>query len=137
MTYTVKQLSEKTGVTQHTIRFYTDQNLLPCSRDKNHHRIFDEDAVGWLNGIQCLRKCGISIGDILVYCQLCQEGENKLPERYDFMLRQREQAYKRLQEAQEVVDYMNNKVRHYEDILSNTIPDDTNLAFRNSVSYHS
>ena len=127
MTYTVKELSEKMGVTQHTIRFYTDQGLLPCSRDKNNRRIFDEDAVGWLKGIQCLRRCGISIEDIHTYCRLCEEGDTKLPERYAFMLKQREQAYARLREAEESVQYMENKIRHYEDILAHKIPDDTNL----------
>ena len=28
MTYTVKELAEKMGVTQHTVRYYTDQGLL-------------------------------------------------------------------------------------------------------------
>lgn len=130
MTYTVKEFAEKMGVSQHTVRYYTDQGLLPCHRDKNNHRIFDEESVGWLGGIQCLRRCGISIEDIGMYCRLCQEGESRLPDRYEFILRQRELAYKRLKEAQETVAYMEQKVRHYQDIMSRAIPDDTNLALR-------
>lgn len=130
MTYTVKELARKMGTTEHTIRFYTDQGLLPCRRDMNNRRIFDEDSVGWLNGLQCLRRCGISIEDIRLYCNLCQEGEAQLPARYDFMLKQRELAYRRLREAQEAVDYVEKKVRHYEDILARKIPDDTLLAGR-------
>ncbi len=128
MTYTVKELADQTGVTQHAIRFYTDQGLLPCKRDKNNHRVFDEESVNWLEGIQCLRRCGISIDDIRAYCNLCYEGDSRLSDRYQFILDQRELAYQRLREVQETVEYMERKVRHYEDILSRAIPDDTNLA---------
>ena len=128
MTYTVKELAEKMGVTQHTVRYYTDQGLLPCKRDKNNHRVFDEESVNWLEGIQCLRRCGISIDDIRTYCNLCYEGDSRLSDRYQFILDQRELAYQRLREVQETVEYMERKVRHYEDILSRAIPDDTNLA---------
>lgn len=124
--YTVKDLARKMGVTQHTIRFYTDQGLLPCTRDKNNRRIFDEESVTILNGIQCLRRCGISIEDIQAYYRLCEEGDEKLTARYEFMLRQRELAYTRLKEAQEAVDYTEKKIRYYEDALlkaSITVPD--------------
>lgn len=135
MTYTVKELADKMGTTQHTIRFYTDQGLLPCRRDKNNHRIFDDESVGWLSSIQCLRKCGISIEDIQTYCRLFEEGDGKLPERYGFILKQRELAYRRLKEAQDVVNYMEQKVRHYEDIMSHIIPDDTNMADKKDLSH--
>ncbi len=131
MSYTVKEIAQKMGMTEHTIRFYTDQGLLPCHRDKNNHRIFDEESVSWLTSIQCLRRCGISIEDIQIYCRLCQEGDSRLLERYEFMLRQRELAYTRLKEAQEAFHYMENKIRHYEDIMSNKIPDDMNIVFKN------
>lgn len=131
MSYTVKEIAQKMGMTEHTIRFYTDQGLLPCRRDKNNHRIFDEESVSWLTSIQCLRRCGILIEDIQIYCRLCQEGDARLPERYEFMLRQRELAYTRLKEAQEAFHYMENKIRHYEDIMSNKIPDDMNMVFKN------
>ena len=126
MTYTVKELARKMGTTQHTIRFYTDQGLLPCRRDKNNRRVFDEDSVGWLNGLMCLRRCGISIEDIRAYSALCMEGSSTLKARYEFMKKQRTIALKRLDEAKELVSYMEHKVRHYEDILGGRTPDDTN-----------
>lgn len=118
MTYTVKEIAEKMGVTEHTIRYYSDQNLLPCTRDKNNHRLFDQDALVRLNGIQCLRRCGISIEDIRDYFRLCEEGDANLTARYEFMLGQRTLAYARLKEAQEAVDYTEGKVGYYEKRLS-------------------
>ena len=39
MRYTIKQMAEMFGVTEHTLRFYTDKGLLPCERDGGNRRI--------------------------------------------------------------------------------------------------
>ena len=129
MTYTVKEIADKMGMTEHTIRFYTDKGLLPCSRDKNNRRVFDDESINWLKGIQCLRSCGVSIEDIKVYSDLClSDSPDALQKRYQFMKEQRELAHQRLQEAQELAAYMDAKVQHYEDVLAGLILDDTNPA---------
>ena len=46
--------------------------------------------------------------------------------RYQIILRQREQAYKRIEEAKAAAAYMDEKVKHYQQILSGSIPDDSN-----------
>lgn len=128
MTYTLKQFAEMFNVTEHTIRYYTDINLLPCQRDKGNRRIFNEESVNWMQGIACLKGCGASIEDIKEYCDLCRlpESRETLYARYQIILRQREQAYKRIEEAKATAAYMDEKVQHYEQILSGLIPDDSN-----------
>lgn len=58
MDYTIKQMAEMFGVTEHTLRFYTDRGLLPCRRDGGNRRVFTEESVNWIQGIQCLKGCG-------------------------------------------------------------------------------
>ena len=129
MTYTVKEIADMMDMTEHTIRFYTDKGLLPCSRDKNNRRVFDDESVNWLKGIQCLRNCGVSIEDIKIYSDLClSDSPDALQQRYCFMKEQRKLAYQRLKEAQELVLYIDAKVQHYEDVLAGLILDDTNPA---------
>lgn len=128
MTYTLKQFAEMFHTTEHTIRYYTDINLLPCQRDKGNRRIFNEESVNWMQGIACLKGCGASIEDIKEYCDLCRlpESRETLYARYQIILRQRVQAYKRIEEAKVTAAYMDEKVQHYEQILSGRIPDDSN-----------
>lgn len=128
MTYTLKQFAEMFHVTEHTIRYYTDINILPCARDKGNRRIFNEESVNWMQGISCLKGCGASIDDIKEYCRLCKlpESNENLKARYQIILRQREQAYKRIEEAKATASYMDDKVQHYEKTLSGLIPDDSN-----------
>ena len=128
MYYTIKQMAEMFGVTEHTLRFYTDEGLLPCERDGGNRRIFNEESVNWMQGIKCLKGCGASIEDIREYCRLCllEESEENLRARYAIILKQREEAYKRVEETKATVRYMDEKVAHYEAILAGLAPDDTN-----------
>lgn len=81
-----------------------------------------------MQGIACLKGCGASIEDIREYCDLCRLPESKetLYARYQIILRQREQAYKRVEEAKATAAYMDDKVQHYAQILDGLIPDDSN-----------
>ena len=57
---------------------------------------------------------------------LLEESEEHLWARYDILLKQREEAYKRVAEAKATAKYMDDKVAHYEAILAGIAPDDTN-----------
>ena len=84
--------------------------------------------MNWMQGIQCLKGCGASLEDIQEYCRLCllEESEENLRARYAIILKQRDEAYKRIEEAKATAKYMDDKVAHYEAILAGLAPDDTN-----------
>ena len=128
MYYTIKQMAEMFGVTEHTLRFYTDKGLLPCTRDSGNRRVFDEESVNWMQGIQCLKGCGASLEDIQAYCRLClvEGSEENLWARYAIIRKQREAAHQRVEEAKATAKYMDDKAAHYEAILAGLAPDDTN-----------
>ena len=128
MYYTIKQMAEMFGVTEHTLRFYTDKGLLPCTRDSGNRRVFDEESVNWMQGIQCLKGCGASLEDIQAYCRLClaEGSEENLWARYAIIRKQREAAHQRVEEAKATAKYMDDKAAHYEAILAGLVPDDTN-----------
>lgn len=124
----MKEFAKKFNVSEHTLRYYTDIGLLPCKRDSGNRRVFDSESENWMQGIICLKGCGASIDDIKEYCRLCllEENEENLQARYQIIIKQREQAYKRVKEALATAKYMDEKVKHYEKILEGIIPDDSN-----------
>lgn len=130
MRYTIKQFAELFDVSEHTVRYYTDIGILPCKRDGGNRRVFDDESANWMQGIVCLKGCGASIDDIKEYCRLClsEDSEENLRARYHIILKQREQIYKRMEQIKATAEYMDNKVKHYEDILSGLTPDDSNPA---------
>ncbi len=130
MLYTVKQIADLMGMCEHTIRYYTDLNLLPVKRDSGNRRVFDEESVNWLMGIKCLKGCGASIEDIKRYGDLCLQGDGTLIERREIMRKQLVLAEQKLNEAQKVFDYITKKVAHYDDVIAGRTADDTNPVTR-------
>ena len=105
-----------------------NKGLLPGERDGANRRVFNEESVNWMQGIKCLKGCGASIEDIQEYCRLCllEESEKNLQARYKIILKQRDEAYRRMEEAKATAKYMDDKVAHYEAILAGLAQDDTN-----------
>ena len=137
MKYTVKQIADLMGMSEHTIRYYTDLNLLPVKRDSGNRRVFDEESINWLMGIKCLKGCGMSIEDIKRYGDLCLQGDGTLSERREIMRSQLVLAEQKLNEAKEVFDYITRKVAHYDDVIAGKTADDTNPATRKLTSLNS
>ena len=110
------------------VLIFSDDAKMPCERDSGNRRVFTEESVNWMQGIQCLKGCGASLEDIQEYCRLCllEESEENLRARYAIILKQRDEAYKRIEEAKATAKYMDDKVAHYEAILAGLAPDDTN-----------
>ena len=65
MTYTIKIMSELTGLPASTLRYYDKKGLLPSlKRDNNNVRIFTDEDYSNLKLIDCLKRSGLSIKDI-------------------------------------------------------------------------
>ena len=91
--YSVKEISDILGLTEHTIRFYTDKGLVPSvTRDRNNNRLFDEESINWLTGVKYLKECGMSIEAIKDYVDLCLEGNSTIEQRYQIVLSQKAAA---------------------------------------------
>ncbi len=127
--YTVKEIATKLHITEHTVRFYSDQGLIPpVKRDKNNNRIFDDACLNWFIGVKHLRNSGMSIEAIKEYVRLCLEGDQTIKRRYEILKRQKEIAEIDFEEARLRLDYMTKKLDHYQDIINKTIEDDMNMA---------
>lgn len=124
--YTVKEVAQKINFTEHTIRFYTDKGLVPnVQRDKNNTRLFDKESLKWLIRVKYLKDCGMSIKDIKYYVNLYLEGDSTILSRYEIILKHKEIALEQLAEAKRRVEFMEEKVKHYLEII-NQVTDDTN-----------
>ena len=121
MMYTVKEIAARLDMTDHTVRYYTDQGLVPnLKRDGHNNRLFDEASVNWLLCVKHLRHCGMPIEDIKTYINLCLKGESTVKERYEIMHRQRIVAQAQLKEAEQRLAYIDEKVENYFNILTGT-----------------
>lgn len=117
--YTMKEACEKTGLSYETLKFYCNQGLVPnVKRDKNNRRTFDDKDVAWINSLNCLKNCGMSISEMKQYIKLCLVGESSIPERKEILALKREALVKQLQQVQDCIDYIDWKQKFYDDVLS-------------------
>ena len=117
--FTMKQTCEQTQLSYETLKFYCNQGLVPnVKRDKNNRRIFDEKDIAWINSLNCLKKCGMSISEMKEYISLCLAGEVTIPKRKDILDIKRESLLKQLKQVQDAIDYIDWKQGFYDDVLS-------------------
>lgn len=68
----IKDLSEKTGLTAYTIRYYEKEGLLDhrhFQRDANNYRNYNEKAIERLNFIRMFQSVECSLADLRDYFQ--------------------------------------------------------------------
>ena len=126
--YTVKEVVQKTNLTAHTIRFYTDKGLVPnVQRDKYNNRLFDDEYINWLIRVKYLKDCGMSIRDIKYFVDLYLEGNSSISRRYEIILKYRDIAREQLKEAKKRLDFMEKKTKRYRKAINQDIYDDKNM----------
>lgn len=125
--YTLKQACQILNLTEHTIRYYTDIGIVEVKRDKNNHRLFDEQALDWLKGTKYLRELGMSIQDIKLFHELCKKESNQaIQERLDILIKQKEKAEEELEAAKQRLQFLNHKIEKEKRILNHLIDDNQN-----------
>jgi DNA-binding transcriptional MerR regulator len=120
--YTIKEVSELLGMTEHTIRYYTNLGLVPnLNRDKNNRRLFDVDSITWLAFINHLKSGGMTVKNIKEYIGLWWQGNSTLSKRYDILKKQQEITINQIKEAKQRLTFLQEKANHYQAILNHEI----------------
>ena len=85
--YTMKEVCQIVGWSYETLKYYCKEGLIPnVKRDKNNYRVFDENNIEWIKGLQCLKKCGMSLKDMRMYLDYCMQGPGSIPERVNMKM---------------------------------------------------
>ena len=79
--YSMKEACTLTNMTYENLKFYCNEGLVPnVKRDRRNYRVFDEHDIKWIQSLNCLKSCGMSIAEMKQYLALCMEGEGTIPE---------------------------------------------------------
>ena len=117
--YSMKEACTLTNMTYENLKFYCNEGLVPnVKRDRRNYRVFDEHDIKWIQSLNCLKSCGMSIAEMKQYLALCMEGEGTIPERKVILAEKKETMLKSITELQKAVAYIDWKQRFYDDVLS-------------------
>ncbi|MEJ6400334.1 MerR family transcriptional regulator [Nicoliella lavandulae] len=121
--WTVKQAAKRLGISEHTLRYYADQGFAPSmQRDANNRRLFNQNALDWLQACHYLRQTGMPIKVVKHYVALCLQGNRSLQERYQLIQEQQQLAVEQVQAAQQRLAFLNAKEKLYrEQMATNSV----------------
>ena len=117
--YSMKEACTLTNMTYENLKFYCNEGLVPnVKRDRRNYRVFDEHDIKWIQSLNCLKSCGMSIAEMKQYLALCMEGEGTIPERKVILAEKKETLLQSMTELQKAVAYIDWKQKFYDDVLS-------------------
>ena len=106
---TISDVAERTGLTNHTLRYYERAGLLNgVGRNGSGHRRYSAADVDWVVLVTRLRATGMPIRKIRRYAELVREGEGNEAERLELLEAHRAEVIAKIDELQhnlELVDY--------------------------------
>lgn len=112
----ITEISETTGLTAHTLRYYEKEQLLPdVRRDPSGRRYYTEDHLKVLKFITALRNTGMPIATIKQYIELYQQGESTAKARMALLTEHEKQVQAQLEETKRSLKMIRKKIGWYEE----------------------
>ncbi|GAA0382920.1 MerR family transcriptional regulator [Acrocarpospora corrugata] len=117
--YTPGQVSEETGFTLDTLRYYERIGLLGnVGRNAAGQRRFTEGDVGWLGMIRCLRDTGMPIAEMLRFAELVRQGDHTVGDRIELLESHDEGVERQIAQLRRRQSAIQNKIQYYKDVMS-------------------
>lgn len=121
-TYTIREATQLTGVSQDTLRYYEKIGLLaPIRRSDSGHRRYTEIDLAWARFLTILRATGMPIRRMLTFVKLEREGDATIEERKALLEAHREDVAHQLEELERSLGAIDTKIAHYRDVSNSCV----------------
>ena len=113
--FTVQETAERTGMSEHTLRYYERAGLLAAVRrdGSSGHRRYSADDVARVRTLACLRATGMPLEQMRRYFTLAGQGRSAAPELRALLERQEGALQERMQAMQRHLDYVRRKIDYW------------------------
>ena len=112
---TIKEVSEKYGISQDTLRYYERVGMIPpVTRTPSGIRNYTDEDVKWVELAICMRSAGLPVEVMIEYLKLFQQGDETIPARLDLLTEQREVLLEQKKQIEQTLDRLNYKIARYE-----------------------
>lgn len=114
MFFTIKEVSEKTTLAPHVLRYYENEGLLPSiARSRNGIRQYSEDDLEWLGLICCLKNTGMSIKQIRNFVELSINGDGTLKQRCELLQNHKKNVESQIAEMHKHLQKVTCKIEYF------------------------
>ena len=115
---TIKEVSEKYGISQDTLRYYERVNVIPkVTRTSGGIRDYQEEDLRWVELAVCMRNAGLPVESMIEYVHLFQEGDETIPARLHLLLEQKEHLIEQQNKISQMLKRLEYKISRYEEAV--------------------
>ncbi len=112
---TIKEVSEKFGISQDTLRYYERIGMIPpVTRTSGGIRDYQIKDLDWVELAICMRNAGLPVEVMIEYVRLTQIGDSTIPTRLQLLTDQREVLVEQRKKINTTLDRLNYKIARYE-----------------------
>jgi DNA-binding transcriptional MerR regulator len=111
----ISEAAKNMGLTAATLRYYEREGLIPPVTRKNGGvRDYQQDDLGWIDFIKCMRSAGMSVESLIEYTTLFRNGTDSDEARKNILIRERDQLLAKQKEISETIKRLNGKIKSFE-----------------------
>ena len=115
MYYTIGQVAKMHHLTISQIHYYDRQGLFPfLQRNEKRDRVFNEEALKYLEMILCLKETGMPIQKIKQFIDWSMDGESTILQRLELMKQQKINVLQHIQDTEKNLKKIRQKITKYE-----------------------
>ena len=112
---TIKEVSEKYGLSQDTLRYYEKIGVIPpVTRTSGGIRNYTEQDIGWVENAVCMRNAGLPVEIIAEYCRLYSMGDSTIGARLELLTEQRKKLIEQKEQLEAEISRLDYKIGRYE-----------------------
>ncbi|USL45743.1 MerR family transcriptional regulator [Priestia megaterium] len=114
MSYTISQVSDQTGLSIHTLRYYEKEGITPIiKRNESGRRIYEAKDIEWLKYICCFRATGMTIADLKEFVALVMRGDETIDQRISMLKKQNENINSKINQLMSYQAMIDHKINWY------------------------
>ena len=115
---TIKEVSERFGVSTDTLRYYERIGLIPqIARTAGGIRDYTESDISWVEHTICMSNAGVPIEALIEYIRLFQMGDATFEARRQLLKEQYEQLDEQKKQIENTMERLQYKISKYENAI--------------------
>ena len=116
-TLTIREASEFTGLSSHTLRYYERIGLIePVARNTGGHRRYDQMDLEHLMFLHCLRDTGMPIQRMQEFASLSSQGHATLQARLELLESHRSDVQAHIRELEDKLAIIDAKIKRFNQV---------------------
>lgn len=121
MGYKIKEVAQMTNCSEHTLRFYEKEGLIPAiKRNQAGIREYTDHDIECVYSVICLKNTGMGLHEIKKFLQLLTQGESTYAQQREIVLLQKQVVEQKIQTLNAELEHINKKIAFYDNALKNS-----------------